>query len=184
MRKLAHDEITRPDPAALASLPKHPIAVMLDNIRSMHNVGSIFRTSDAARVEHLYLAGITATPDHPGMHRTALGSQDSVPWSHAADAADVVRGLRERGYRIAVLEITDRPTAAEALTEADFPLVLVVGNEVEGVSEDVLALADIALEIPQFGMKQSLNVSVAYGIAAFDLVRRFRALHPDRVPLR
>jgi len=176
MRKLAHDEISRPDPIRHASLPKHPIVVVLDNIRSMHNVGSIFRTSDAVRLEKLVLAGITPTPEDPRMHRTALGAQDSVPWEKAESTGAAVRRLRSEGYTIAVLEITDQPSAPSDLTAAAFPLALVLGNEIEGVDDDVISIADLAIELPQFGIKQSLNVSVAYGIAIFDIVRQHLSL--------
>lgn len=176
MRKLTHDEIPRPDPHTLQSLPRHPIHVVAHNIRSIHNVGSIFRTSDAARIQHLHLTGFSGTPEHHRLHKAALGAQDVVPWSYEPSVAAVVDRLREDGARIGVLEITDAPTAVDSLTEADFPLVLVLGNEVDGVPDELVAQADFAVEIPQFGMKQSLNVSVAFGIAIFDLVRHYRSL--------
>jgi tRNA G18 (ribose-2'-O)-methylase SpoU len=176
MRKLAHEEIPRPDPIRHASLPKHPIAVVVDNIRSMHNVGSIFRTSDAVRLETLILAGITPTPEDQRMHRSALGAQDTVPWEKAESTRAAVDRLRRAGYTIAVLEITDNPSTAEDLQPAAFPLALVLGNEINGVDDEVVGIADLAIELPQFGTKQSLNVSVAYGIAIFDVVRRYRSL--------
>lgn len=174
MRKLKHDEIPRPDPGEVAKLPKHPISVVVESVRSIYNVGSIFRTSDAALVEHVYLTGISGTPDHRGLHKTALGAQDTVPWSFEDDAVSVVNRLRANGYTIAVLEITDTPTLAHEIDEDAFPLCLILGNEVTGVSGPLVEAADLALEIPQFGAKQSLNVAVAYGVAVFDLVRRYR----------
>lgn len=174
MRKLRHEEIPRPDPAEMERLPRHPISVVVDNVRSVYNVGSIFRSSDAARIERLYLTGITGTPEHRGLHKTALGAQDLVPWQHHKDPATVLKRLREDGYTLAVLEITDTPTPTDAVAPERFPLCLVVGNEVHGVSDALVAMADLALEIPQYGAKQSLNVSVAYGIAVFDLVRAYR----------
>lgn len=182
MRKLRHEEIPRPDPQRLAALPKHPIRVIANNIRSIHNVGSIFRTSDAARIEHLHLTGFSGTPENRALHKSALGAQDVVPWSYSRSAVDVISGLRTLEYRIAVLEITDSPTAVADLQTHDFPLALVLGNEVEGVDHQVIELADLAIEIPQYGIKQSLNVSVAYGVAIFDLVRRFRVM--NELPLR
>lgn len=181
MRKLHHDEIPRPDPPRLAVLPKHPIRVLANNIRSIHNVGSIFRTSDAARIEHLHLSGFSGTPEHRGVHKAALGAQEVVPWSYDPSAMSVLRDLRTQGYRMAVLEITDQPTPIEALSLEAFPLVLVLGNEVTGVDDEIVAEADYAVEVPQYGMKQSLNVSVAYGIAVFDLVRHYR--HLSGLPL-
>jgi len=176
MRKLRHEEIPRPDPAAAALLPKHPISVVVDNVRSIHNVGSIFRSSDAAFIEHLYLTGISGTPENPAIHKTALGAQDTVGWTYACDPAGVVARLKSEGYTVGVLEITNRPTFADDVQAAHFPLCLIVGNEVHGVSDALIEAADLAIEIPQFGAKQSLNVSVAYGIAIFDLVRRYRKL--------
>lgn len=150
--------------------------VIVDDVRSLHNVGSIFRTSDAAGIDRLYLTGYTGTPLNPALHRTALGSQDVVPWEHHPDARLLVQRLRREGYGVAALEITDHPTYVETLGLDSFPICIVVGNEVEGVSERVLEVCDFALEIQQYGAKQSLNVSVAYGITVFDLVRRYRAL--------
>ncbi len=176
MRKLKHHQIPRPDPEALAALPRHPVSVLVDNVRSIYNVGSMFRTSDAARIEHLYLTGITGTPEHRKLHKTALGAQDTVPWSHHEDPHPVLQRLRAEGCTVAVLEITDAPTRTQEVSDDDFPLCLVVGNELHGVSDAIVEEADLALEIDQFGSKQSLNVSVAYGIAVFDLVRRYRKL--------
>lgn len=176
MRKLRHEEIPRPDPDALAKLPKHPITVVVDDVRSAYNVGSLLRTSDAARIERIVFCGITPTPAHRRVLKTALGAESTVPWSSADDAASVTAALREEGYTIAALELTDRPTAPEAVRLEHFPLCLVLGNELTGVSDAVLATADLALEIPQYGAKQSLNVAVAYGVAVLALVRRYRRL--------
>lgn len=176
MRKLKHEEIPRPDPDCVDSLPKHPICVLVDDVRSIYNVGSIFRTSDAALIEKIYLSGITGTPENRGLHKTALGAQDTVSWEYVSDAEQVVRRLKDEGFTIGVLEITNRPTRTTDVDLNAFPLCVVVGNELHGVSDSLIRQADMALEIPQFGAKQSLNVSVAFGIAAFDLVRRYRAL--------
>ncbi|MEZ4698824.1 MAG: RNA methyltransferase [Rhodothermales bacterium] len=176
MRKLRHEEIPRLDPAETGRSPRHPIAVVIDNVRSAHNVGSFFRTSDGAWIEKLYLTGITATPDHHGLHKTALGAQETVPWHREENTVDAVRRLKSEGYTVAVLELTDSPSLPADLRPEHFPLCLVIGNEVHGVQDDVVAMADLALEIPQYGSKQSLNVSVAYGIAVYDIVRAYRAL--------
>lgn len=177
MRKLKHDEIPRRDPSATESLQRHPVSVVVNDVRSIHNVGSLFRTSDAAFIEKIYVTGISGTPDNKALHKTALGAQDTVPWAYHARAVDVVRTLKSDGYAIGVLEITDRPTYTSQIRAADFPLCMVVGNELYGVDDDIVAEADLALEIPQFGSKQSLNVSVAYGIAVFDIVRAYRSFH-------
>lgn len=176
MRKLRHEEIPRIDPDAARSLPRHPVRLLLDNLRSVHNVGSIFRTSDAAGIERIYCTGITPTPEHPAIHRTALGAQDVVPWQQARDVVAILKSLRQEGCRLAAVEITDQPTAIDELRLDDFPLCLIVGNEVDGVSETALSACDLALEIPQYGTKQSINVSVACGIVLFDVVRRYRRL--------
>lgn len=176
MRKLKHHEIPRLHPNEAARRTKHPISVVVDNVRSVYNVGSMFRTSDAALIEHLYLTGITATPEHRALHKTALGAQDTVAWTYARDVRTVLTKLKDEGYIIAVLEITDSPSQISDLEAGDFPLVLVVGNELHGVSDSAVGLADVALEIPQYGAKQSLNVAVAYGIAVFGLVEHFRRL--------
>jgi tRNA G18 (ribose-2'-O)-methylase SpoU len=176
MRKLQHHEIPRADPAETSLLPKHPIAVIADNIRSIHNVGSIFRTCDAAGVAHLHLCGFTGTPDDRRLFKTALGAQEVVPWSYHPDALDAVTDLRTRGFKIVALELTTRPRDLETLSTSDFPLALIIGNEVDGVSDALIDEADFAIEIPQFGIKQSLNVSVAFGVAIFDLVRVYRRL--------
>lgn len=176
MRKLKHQEIPRPDPEEVLHLPKHPITVVLDNVRSIYNVGSIFRTSDAALIEKIYLTGITGTPENRGLHKTALGAQDTVAWEYVRDPSAVLRQQRTNDYTIAVLEITDAPTPTMALQAHHFPLCLVVGNELTGVDASLVEHADLALEIPQYGAKQSLNVAVAYGIAVFDVVRRYRSI--------
>ncbi len=178
MRKLRPDEI---DAQRTENGGPHPIAVLLENVRSIYNVGSIFRTADAAGVREMILAGITGTPENRSMHKTALGAQDTVPWRYVNEARPALAEMKQKGYRVAVLEITDSPTRPSALTPDDFPLCLVVGNEVKGVSADTLGLADLAIELPQYGSKQSLNAAVAFGIAIYDIVRRYRVLHrlPD-----
>ena len=158
------------------------MSVVVHNVRSIYNVGSIFRTSDAARIEHLYLTGYTGTPEHKQLHKTALGAQDVIPWSKHDVPYTVLDDLRSAGYTIGVLEITDAPTHPAAVNADAFPLALIVGNEVDGIDDDIVEGADVALELPQYGAKQSLNVSVAYGMAVSHLIRRFRTLHdlPDR----
>lgn len=174
MRKLRHEEIDRPSTDQVRLLPRHPVTVVLDNIRSVHNVGSIFRSSDGALVERILLTGITATPENPQMHKTALGAQDMVPWSYEPDATVVIDNLRRRGYTIAVLELTDSSIPVSTVPRDYFPLCLVIGNELSGVDQSLINQADCALEIPQYGAKQSLNVAVAYGIVIFDLIKILR----------
>lgn len=173
MRKLTPDEMGRTIPAPDV---RHPVRVVVDDVRSAFNVGSILRTADALGLEHVYLAGFTADGHHPGVHKAALGAQDTVPWSSVPTAEEALVDARGAGCVIAALEITDSSTPVSSLTEAHFPLCLVVGNELEGVSERVLSLCDLAIELPQHGAKHSLNVAVAFGVAGYDVVRRYRAL--------
>lgn len=175
MRKLSHGELTR---LRLTSEPRerHPIAVLLENVRSVHNVGSILRTADAARLDRVVCAGITARPDHRGIHKTALGAEDTVPWSHESEPLRALASLKAQGFTLVALEQTDAPIRVDALSLERFPLCLVVGNEVEGVSQAVLDRCDFAIELPQFGQKQSLNVSVATGVATYLLTLRYRTL--------
>ena len=175
MKKLRPDELDRPSPAALHALPRHPLVVVLDRVRSAYNVGSILRTADAARAAHVYVTGYTPTPEHRKVAKTALGAEDTVPWSVEADAAVLLDRLRAEGHTLAALEQTDRPASIGEVSAAQFPLALVLGNEVDGVQQALLDRCDLAIEIPQYGAKHSLNVSVAFGIAAFGLVERWRA---------
>ena len=176
MRKLSWDEIERPEPDEVKALPKHPIRVMVHNVRSIHNVGSIFRTSDAARIERVHLTGFTGTPEHKDLHKTALGAQDAVEWSQHDDPFPVLDELRKRGFTIAVLEQTSESSPPDEVPDEAYPLCLVVGNEVQGVDDEIIEVADLGLELPQYGAKISMNVGVAYGIAVYDLVRRSRSL--------
>jgi tRNA G18 (ribose-2'-O)-methylase SpoU len=173
MRKLSHDEISahRVPKDEISRIERLPIIGMLDNIRSLYNVGSIFRTSDGARVSGLLLTGFTPHPPRKEIDKTALGATSTVPWNYFRDPADAIQDARRRGTRICVLEHTTASIPYFAVTPDMFPLCLVVGNELTGVSPSVVAAADMALEIPMFGVKQSLNAAVAYGIAVFELVR-------------
>lgn len=156
----------------------HPLTVVIENVRSAYNVGSIMRTCDAALVERVIVTGYTPRPSHRKVRKTALGAESGVRWESAEDAASVVKQLKADGYTVAVLEITDTPQYVGDLESGHFPLALVVGNEVSGISEGVIDRADFAIEIPQYGSKQSLNVAVAFGIAAMGIVERFRRIHP------
>jgi len=175
MRKLDWDEIERPPPEEVQDLPKHPVRLIVHNVRSIHNVGSIFRTSDAARVEHIHLTGYTGTPEHEDLHKTALGAQDAVSWSKHEEVRPLLAELQDRGYSIALLEQTDASIRTDEVSPSRFPLCLVLGNEVHGVEDAVVDAADLALAIPQYGTKISMNVSVAYGIAVYDLIRTARS---------
>ncbi len=173
MKKLLHDEIPRLTLEETTEADRNPISILLDNIRSVHNVGSVLRTADAVRVQEVILAGVTASGDHRGVHKSALGAEDAVPWRRCDDPVVEIRNARSLGSTIVALEITDDPVDLNTLSKEIFPILLIIGNEVTGVSDALLAECDFALEIPQYGMKQSLNVSVAAGIALYDLLRLY-----------
>ncbi len=177
MKKLTHAEITsnRADLENLHKVKKLPVYVIVNSIRSAYNVGSIFRTSDGAMIEKLYLCGYTPTPEKKEVLKTALGSQDSVSWEYVEDPKEVVLRLKEKGIKICALELTEKSTPYYRFSKSDFPMCLLVGNEISGVSQDLLDLCDTTLEIPQYGIKQSLNVGVAYGISIFELRKIFNA---------
>ncbi len=175
MKKLTHAEISekRSTLETLDKVKKLPVYVILNSIRSSYNVGSIFRTSDGAMIEKLYLCGYTPHPPKKEVLKTALGSQDSVKWEYAENPVDVVKKLKEQGVKIIALEQTDKNIPYYSLTKSDFPMCLIVGNEITGVSQELIDLCDASIEIPQYGIKQSLNVAVAYGIAVFELRKIF-----------
>lgn len=176
-RKLRTHELGRPDPSAVGDLRAHPLRVLVENVRSAFNVGAILRTADAVRVEHVYLCGYTAPGDHPSVNKSALGAQDTVRWSHHADVSEAVDHARSNGCTLVALEQTDAPTPVASIPLAAYPICLVVGNEVEGVTQATLDRCDYAMELPQYGAKHSLNVSVAFGVAAYDLLRRWHGAH-------
>ena len=165
-------------PHTLHHLP-HPISVIAHDIRSAHNVGSIFRTADSAGLAHVYLTGFTATPEHRGVRKTALGAENAVPWSLHEDPLVLLDILKSEGTWIAALERTDGAIGVDAILAEHFPMALVLGNEVSGVPTALIESADVVLALPQYGTKDSLNVSVAFGIAAYGLVERFRALRGE-----
>jgi tRNA G18 (ribose-2'-O)-methylase SpoU len=176
MRKLTHAEISikRLPVEQVENATRAPLIVLVDNVRSLYNVGSIFRTSDGAMIEKLILAGFTPYPPRKEIEKTALGSTKSVPWEYTKHPAETIRRLKEHGYKICCLELTDKSIHYNDIKTSDFPICLVIGNEISGVSKEVLELCDLAIEIPMYGIKQSLNVAVAYGIAVFELARLWR----------
>ena len=173
MRKLTVEDLHRIDAATFRTAPKVPLVVVLDNIRSLHNVGAMFRTADAFRLERLALCGITATPPSVEIHKTALGAEDSVAWTYEADTLDAVRRLRAEGYLIAAVEQVEGSVSLDRFTpEPGRRYAIILGNEVKGVRQDVVDAADMAIEIPQYGTKHSLNVSVSAGIVMWHLARQ------------
>ncbi|GAB4221223.1 MAG: TrmH family RNA methyltransferase [Spirochaetota bacterium] len=176
MKKLSYEDIksNRPDLQDLFRLPRFPVVTVLENIRSLYNVGSMFRTADAARIGYMYLCGYTPHPPRKEIEKTALGSTESVPWEHSTKPAAVIRMLKNQGFTIAALEHTTTSISYHTY-EYSYPLCIVVGNEVEGISNEVISLCDVALEIPMFGIKHSLNVAVAYGIVVYHSVMVYQS---------
>ncbi len=180
IRKLTHHEITarRVPREDIGTVPRTPVIGLLDNIRSLYNVGSMFRTSDGARAEALFLAGYTPRPPRKEIDKTALGATQTVPWQYFTDPAEAALEARRRGARICILEHTTGSKPYFSVQKKDFPICLVVGNELTGVSGSLVSLADTAFEIPMIGVKQSLNAAVAYGIALFELLRIWQETMP------
>jgi tRNA G18 (ribose-2'-O)-methylase SpoU len=177
MRKLHHDEIARKRlrPDEITDDLRIPVTALVDNVRSLYNVGSIFRTSDGAVIQKLILTGFTPHPPRKEIDKTALGSTKTVPWEYCKNPLDAVQQLKDRGTKVYCLELTDNARPYYDIRPADYPLCVVIGNEIVGVSHDIIKHCDAAIEIPMYGMKQSLNVAVAYGITIFELARIWRA---------
>lgn len=175
MRKLLNEELGRPTIEEYATMAKLPVVIILDNVRSAQNVGSFFRTADAFGIEHIALCGISATPPNREIHKTALGSEQSVAWKYYASTLDCVAQLREEGYRIiAVEQIEGAAMLDKFRVEDGAKYALIFGNEVEGVDQAVADVVDGAIEIPQVGIKHSLNVSVSAGVVMWELFRQMR----------
>lgn len=172
-RKLSNSELNRPDLETFKAAPKRPVVLVLDGIRSQHNIGSAFRSADAFAVEKIWLCGICAVPPTPEIHKSALGAEFSVAWEYAEDTLSVVERLKAEGYTIISVEQAEGSVALQDFTlEPGKRYALVFGNEVAGVRQDVVNASDLCLEIPQFGTKHSLNVSVSVGVVLWGL------LHP------
>ncbi len=169
LRKLTHEEVVRRQ-IPRSRMARVPIVALLDNIRSLNNVGAIFRTADGAGIEKLWLCGITGYPPQGGIAATALGAEDSMAWEYASDAADVIGRYKALGYQVVLLEQAEGAVAYDAFMPAG-PVCLVLGNEVEGVADTLVKLADAAIEIPMAGVKNSLNVAAAFAVAVFHLRR-------------
>lgn len=173
-RKKSMAELNRLSPAEFASSGKIPVSLLLDDIRSANNVGSLFRTADCFALAHVYLCGITATPPHRDILKTALGATETVSWSHHEDAVALVQKLKGDGAQVQCLEQTEQSVLLRAFAPPAQPLVLVVGNEVNGVSQAVIDASDGTIEIEQFGTKHSLNVAVAGGMMVYSVSLRIR----------
>ncbi|GAO31542.1 RNA methyltransferase [Geofilum rubicundum] len=174
MRKLKITELNRLSPEEFKKSEKHPVIAVLDNVRSLHNVGSVFRTADAFSLRGVVLCGITAIPPHNEIHKTALGAEDAVDWQYFENTREAVLTLKQQGFTIVGIEQVDKSIQLTDFTpQPDAAYALVFGNEVKGVQQKVVDLCDFCLEIPQYGTKHSLNVSVSAGIVLWETIRHF-----------
>ncbi len=174
-RKLKTEEILRLSPEEFAAADKIPLVVVLDDVRSLYNVGSVFRTADAYRVEEVLLCGITATPPNAEIHKTALGAEFTMAWRHFADAVEAVAALKAAGYTVLAVEQAEGSIAFDTFVPArGGKYAVVLGNEVKGVQQAVVDASDACLELPQFGTKHSLNVSVTAGIVIWEMAKALR----------
>ncbi|WP_347157289.1 RNA methyltransferase [Pontibacter chitinilyticus] len=173
MRKLSMDDLNRDSVEAFKNKKKIPLVLVLDNVRSLNNVGSVFRTADAFMAEKVYLCGITGKPPHRDIEKTALGATESVDWEHVPDTLELVKQLKADGYKVCSVEQAERSTMLHNFQpEQGQKYAFVLGNEVFGVEQEVVSLSDVVLEIPQFGTKHSLNISVATGVVVWDFLSK------------
>jgi 23S rRNA (guanosine2251-2'-O)-methyltransferase len=179
MRKLKNSELDRKSLEEFKKADKYPFIIILDNVRSLNNIGSVFRTADGFLIKGVYLCGITATPPHKDIRKTALGATDSVHWKYFNKTADAIKQLRKDGYKVISIEQTD-----ESIMLNEFPVrlgekyALVFGHEMKGVDQSVIDESDICIEIPQFGTKHSFNISVSVGIVLWDLINKLKKKRP------
>jgi len=171
MRKLKVTELKRLSPEDFKQTEKLPVVVVLDNVRSLHNVGSVFRTSDAFLIEAIYLCGITATPPQAEIHKTALGAEDTVEWHYFEHTLDAVHQLKQKSYRILAVEQAENSIPLNEFPFENQRYALIFGNEVKGIDQTVMDDCGACIEIPQFGTKHSLNVSVAAGIVIWEIFK-------------
>lgn len=175
MRKLKNSELGRPSIEEFKEIAKIPLIVVLDNIRSLNNIGSVFRTSDAFLIEKIYLCGITAQPPHKDIHKTALGATESVDWEYVEDTLQLVERLKGEKVKILSIEQAENSTMLQDFNiEANQKYAVVFGNEVKGVQQKVVSVSDYCIEIPQLGTKHSLNISVSVGVVLWDFFKQFR----------
>lgn len=176
MRKLKNNELTRLNIEEFKNSEKTPIIVVLDNIRSLNNIGSVFRSSDAFLIKKIYLCGITATPPHKDINKTALGSTETVDWEYNKSTVEVIQKLKQDGVEICSIEQAEEATMLNTFyPDKNKTYAIVFGNEVKGVSQEVVNLSDTVIEIPQYGTKHSLNISVSTGVVIWDIFSKLNA---------
>lgn len=175
MRKLENKELERKSVADFKEAKKTPITIILDDIRSLHNIGSVFRTADAFLIEKIHLCGITAIPPHKEIHKTALGATETVAWEYHKEVTDVIKSLKKDNLKVFAIEQVENAVFLQDFAiEKEKKYALIFGNEVYGVSEKAIALCDGSIEIPQIGTKHSLNISVSAGIVVWDLFQKMK----------
>jgi len=175
MRKLKITELNRISIEEFREAKKLSLIVVLDNVRSLYNIGSVFRTCDAFRIDSIYLCGISATPPHQEIHKTALGAEDTVNWKYFKDTIDAIEDLKSKGYYIYSIEQVEGSIMLENLQlDKDYKYAIVLGNEVKGVQQQVVDISDSCIEIPQYGTKHSLNVSTTAGIVIWDFFKQLK----------
>jgi len=175
MRKLKNSELNRKSIEDFKQSEKTPIIIVLDDIRSLHNIGSVFRTADAFLIEKIVLCGITATPPNKEMHKTALGATETVAWEHSKNVLEVIQNLKDQNITVLAIEQVESAVFLQDFeVEKDKKYALVFGNEVFGVSQEAVAICDGCIEIPQLGTKHSLNISVSAGIVVWDLFQKMK----------
>lgn len=173
MRKLLNEELNRKSVDEFKSSSKTPIVIVLDNVRSLHNVGSVFRTADAFLIEAIYLCGITGTPPNKDIQKTALGSTDTVTWKHFKTTIEAVQELKQKNYAVYAIEQAESAVMLNNFTpDKKNGLAVVFGNEVKGVQQEVIDMSNAVIEIPQIGTKHSLNISVSVGVVVWDLYNK------------
>lgn len=172
-KKLSLQELNRISVPEFKAKDKTPVTVILDNIRSLNNIGSVFRTADAFAITKIYLCGYTAQPPHREIQKTALGATESVDWEHVEDAVALVNSLKANGQEVYAIEQTENSIMLDAFKTPTNPIAIVMGNEVQGVQQEVIDVCDGVIEIPQVGTKHSLNISVSCGILMWDLFKRY-----------
>jgi 23S rRNA (guanosine2251-2'-O)-methyltransferase len=176
-RKLKNEELDRLEVSEFKTAAKTPIIIILDNIRSLNNIGSVFRTSDAFLIEKIYLCGITAQPPHNDIRKTALGSTETVDWAYAEHTANIVEKLKAEGTKVVSIEQAENATLLNDFKpQPNTKYAFVFGNEVKGVAQDIVDNSDIVIEIPQFGTKHSLNISVSCGVVVWDVFSKMNNL--------
>ena len=177
MRKLKNSELDRKTIEVFKKAVKTPLIIILDNIRSLNNVGSVFRTADAFLIEKIYLCGITAVPPHKDIHKTALGATESVDWEYKKEIVSLIKKLQEKGTKVFAIEQTDGAMSLENFeVNKDHKYAFVLGNEVKGVSQEAVSQCDSVIEIPQEGTKHSLNIAVASGVVLWDFYQKLKKL--------